>query len=330
MKLASYMTIWTLLSGLITLKTFGYLTQHLLPKQLFTHKSNHYTFMKMDNLESEFKTPSSGNSLQQLSLKYDCDEIDSDTISEYLFELGSLSVSCEVNEEKKFYLEERKWSDIQKTKNWQIATLKANFPLSFDLTSLIDVIQMTFPDIQFIFQRGFVEDRDWILHVQSSWEPMIVGDLKISFPWHDDTPIAPAPGQRSINHKLTLEGGAAFGTGDHPTTRLCLKWIQRHFQTTDYAGQDMSILDYGCGSAILGLSGLLYGATEAAGVDIDIDSLNSAKWNAERNNMKLDLYLSTETDSEHEGNYISGDDERSIGMNQFKGKNQQMEAAESL
>ena len=221
-------------------------------------------------------TNNSNNALQQLSLLFDCDTIDSDTISEFLFELGCLSVSCEVNSERDSYTEEKKWSDIIKIKNWKSAILTANFPSSFDTNSLIDVIKLTFPDILFDFQNGVVENKDWILHVQSSWAPMVIGDLTISFPWHQTTtstttPTATtlpatstttdstvAPQTQDVDkvhtittpHHIILEGGAAFGTGDHPTTRLCLRWLQRNVPS--YKGEPCNVLDYGCGSAILG------------------------------------------------------------------------------
>ena len=226
-------------------------------------------------------THNNNNALQQLTLLFDCDTIDSDTISEFLFELGCLSVSCEVNSERDSYTEEKKWSDIIKIKNWKSAILTANFPSSFDVNSLLDVIKLTFPDIIFDFQNGVVENKDWILHVQSSWAPMVIGDLTISFPWHQtttslatttptltlpatstptatttDSAVAPPTLEADKVHTITtphhiiLEGGAAFGTGDHPTTRLCLRWLQRNIPR--YKGEPCNVLDYGCGSAILG------------------------------------------------------------------------------
>jgi len=291
--------------------------------------SKTYTTKKLlqnrdNNNDNESQSP---NTLQQLSLTFDCDEIDSDTISEFLFELGSLSVSCEVEEERKSPLEEKKWSDIVKTKNWQIALLKANFPSSFDLTSLTELIQQTYPEIHFEFTVGYVEDRDWISHVQSSWKPMVVGDLMLSFPWHEQQQqqldsSSSSSSTSELKH-LVLEGGAAFGTGDHPTTRLCLRWIQKAFREKVETSNPLSLLDYGCGSAILGLAGLKYGAAEAAGVDIDVDSLISARWNAERNELSMSLYLAHESEEE-EGElgqgFLSSDEERSVMMNQFKGR----------
>ena len=272
----------------------------------------------------DIRIPANSNSLQQLVIKFNCDDIDSDIISEFLFETGSLSVSCEVESEKKSYLEEKIWSDIQKTKNWQTAILRANFPSSFYLDGLIDLIKTSYGDITtFDFEVSFVEDKDWVSHVQSSWEPMVINDLTLSFPWHNLTTTSMTYSGNTQRH-IILEGGAAFGTGDHSTTRLCIKWLQRYCannQTDSNSSDNISykiggsILDYGCGSAVLGLVGLSYGMTEAVGVDIDIDSLISAQRNCEFNHYYMELILADESE-------VDSDEEKSIILNQFRGKNE--------
>ena len=155
-----------------------------------------------------------------------------------------------------------------------------------------------------------------ISHVQSSWEPMVINDLVLSFPWHN---ISSLETNKNTLHHIVLEGGAAFGTGDHPTTRLCIKWLQNHQKDI----QNKCILDYGCGSAILALVGLSYGMNYAMGVDIDIDSLISAKGNCVMNNKTLDFVIADETD-------LDTDEEKSIVLNKFKGKNEQNEDTQFL
>eukprot|EP01032_Pedospumella_encystans_P009779 gene9779-11489_t len=104
--------------------------------------------------------------------------------------------------------------------------------------------------------------------------------------------------------ELVLEGGAAFGTGDHPTTRMCVNWLSRIFQqkrcieSTGQRAEKWSLLDYGCGSAILGLAGLRFGAATATGVDIDVDSLHSAQRNCQLNHLHVDLYLTNPDNTE--------------------------------
>lgn len=241
--------------------------------------------------------------LKQFQILYDCDAIDSDTISEFFFELGSLSVSCEVQSEKYILNDESKWSDLIKTKSWKTALLRAHFPSSFDSDSVLAVVRSTFPDIVFDAELTSVEDKDWVAHVQSSWNPIVIGDLTIRFPWHTDQPT-------QTKYELVLEGGAAFGTGDHPTTRLCSRWIEANVMHGDPSEKE--ILDYGCGSAILGLVGLKYGARRACGVDIDKDSLDSAKRNCELNNLNVELFLANDDD-------VNTSEEKSFSMNTFRG-----------
>jgi len=96
--------------------------------------------------------------------------------------------------------------------------------------------------------------------------------------------------------------------GDHPTTRLCCKWLARNIETN----KNIEVLDYGCGSAILGLSALKYGATKADGTDIDLDALISASRNCINNNLSMDLYLADDSEL---------DEVQSIVMNQLRGSN---------
>ncbi|KAJ1476426.1 ribosomal protein L11 methyltransferase-domain-containing protein, partial [Baffinella frigidus] len=72
---------------------------------------------------------------------------------------------------------------------------------------------------------------------------------------------------------LMLEGGMAFGTGEHPTTRLCCNWLQRQVQVSQEEGVGMRVLDYGAGRGVLGLAAIKFGAKEAVGVEIDRDAI---------------------------------------------------------
>jgi ribosomal protein L11 methyltransferase len=246
--------------------------------------------------------------LNQIKLLFDCDKLDSDEISELLFELGCLSVSCEVAGERLNTLnDEKNWEDLAKTKNWQTATLRAAFASSFDIDGVIEILKSTYDGIEtekIIMEP--IEDKDWVQHVQISWKPFIFEDLTVKFPWHTEN--------STTAKELHLEGGAAFGTGDHPTTRLCVSWIRSKVLDYIQRGQpDITVLDYGCGSAILGMVGLLYGATYAAGVDIDLDALSSAQRNCRLNNLHMDFYMVNE-----ENNPSSSD--VSLAYNEFRGK----------
>lgn len=115
-----------------------------------------------------------------------------------------------------------------------------------------------------------VEEQNWVQLTQSQFDPIPVSDrLWIVPSWHD------APNPSAIN--LILDPGMAFGTGSHPTTRLCLEWLERTVQTGE------SLLDYGCGSGILAIAAAKLGATQVKGVDIDPQAVEAARNNAERN-----------------------------------------------
>lgn len=126
-----------------------------------------------------------------------------------------------------------------------------------------------------------LEDKDWERAWMDDFKPLSFGDrLWIVPSWHD------APDPNAAN--LLLDPGLAFGTGTHPTTALCLEWLD---------GQDVNdsqVIDYGCGSGILGLAALLLGARHVMGVDTDPQALEASRDNARRNEVdddRLDLYL---------------------------------------
>jgi ribosomal protein L11 methyltransferase len=126
-----------------------------------------------------------------------------------------------------------------------------------------------------------VAEQDWVRLTQSQFEPIrISGRLWIVPSWH----VAPDPA--AIN--LELDPGLAFGTGSHPTTRLCLEWLEQAIQP------GTSLLDYGCGSGILGIAALKLGAGDVLGVDIDKAALIAAADNAARNHVALRLAHSSE------------------------------------
>lgn len=115
-----------------------------------------------------------------------------------------------------------------------------------------------------------VEEQNWVQLTQSQFEPIRVSErLWIVPSWHA------APDPDAII--LVLDPGMAFGTGSHPTTRLCLEWLER----TVTPG--VSMLDYGCGSGILAIAAGRLGASDVLGVDIDPQAITAAQHNAEHN-----------------------------------------------
>ena len=119
-----------------------------------------------------------------------------------------------------------------------------------------------------------VPDQDWVRLTQSQFAPVdITPDFWIVPTWHE----LPAQAVRSIR----LDPGLAFGTGTHPTTRMCLRWIARQQAPLG------RVLDYGCGSGILAIGAAKFGATDIDAVDIDPAAVESTAQNAEANAVTL-------------------------------------------
>ena len=120
------------------------------------------------------------------------------------------------------------------------------------------------------YTQEVVAEQDWVRVTQAQFEPIRVSArLWIVPSWHD------APDPEAM--VLVLDPGMAFGTGSHPTTRLCLEWLERSVTP------GLSVLDYGCGSGILAIASARLGAAEVVGVDIDEQAVIASRSNAERN-----------------------------------------------
>jgi ribosomal protein L11 methyltransferase len=122
-----------------------------------------------------------------------------------------------------------------------------------------------------------VADQDWVRLTQSQFAPVeITPEFWIVPTWHEPPEQA--------KQVIRLDPGLAFGTGTHPTTRMCLRWIAKH------PGQ-ARVLDYGCGSGILAIGAAKFGAQQVVAVDIDDAAVQSTDLNAEANNVRLQAGL---------------------------------------
>lgn len=126
------------------------------------------------------------------------------------------------------------------------------------------------------FTTEEVAEQNWVQLTQSQFDPIRITDrLWIVPSWHE------APDAGAIN--IELDPGMAFGTGSHPTTRLCLEWL------CDTVQPGVNVLDYGCGSGILGIAAVRLGAGDVLGIDIDEKAVEAARDNAQRNGVTMRL-----------------------------------------
>jgi ribosomal protein L11 methyltransferase len=139
-----------------------------------------------------------------------------------------------------------------------------------------------------------VRAQDWEAAIKDSYQPVEVAEgLWIVPTWSERATLARntftnEEEEDSSIVNLILEPGLAFGTGDHPTTRLCLKWLQAlHIRNTSGAGKNSTVrvMDYGTGSGVLAVAALLLGATTAIGTDVEHLAVRSAAQNAALNNV---------------------------------------------
>lgn len=127
------------------------------------------------------------------------------------------------------------------------------------------------------WSREQLPDRDWVRLTQAQFEPVrISARLWIVPSWEK------APDPRAIN--ITLDPGVAFGTGTHPTTRLCLEWLDENIRGGE------SVLDYGCGSGILAIAAARLGAGRVRGIDIDPQAVVAARANAMQNRVAAEFH----------------------------------------
>jgi len=206
---------------------------------------------------------------------------DAEALSEALFDLGALSVSVEdadadTPEEQPLFGEPgHEPTRLAWNRSRVVALLADDADPALLVAAAANEIGLS-PLPQYTVRE--VEEQDWVRVTQSQFEPIHIGEHIWVVPsWHD----APEPDAVV----LELDPGLAFGTGSHPTTRLCMEWLEQHVQPGERT------LDYGCGSGILAIVAKKLGAGETVGVDIDPNAVEASRYNAERNHVEATFAL---------------------------------------
>jgi len=155
----------------------------------------------------------------------------------------------------------------------------------FDAEHPMDKVLKQLEQVSF-FKQGVeykleqLEDKDWEREWMDNFHPIKFGNrLWVCPSWRD------IPDPAAVN--VMLDPGLAFGTGTHPTTALCMQWLDATIQP------EQTVVDFGCGSGILGIAALKLGAKRVIGVDIDPQAIEASTANAKRNHVEgqIELYL---------------------------------------
>jgi ribosomal protein L11 methyltransferase len=207
-----------------------------------------------------------------LSLIVDSNAEHADALSDALLESGALSVDlldadADSPDEQAIFGEPGELPPGV----WQHNRVSALFESNMDVVAILrkasaDIGLKQLPE----HHIETLDDKDWVRLTQSQFEPIPISSrLWIVPTWHN--PSDP----NAIN--IMLDPGLAFGTGSHPTTRLCLRWLDNNLQGGE------SVLDYGCGSGILAIAAIKLGAAHATGVDVDLQAVIASSDNAVAN-----------------------------------------------
>lgn len=218
-----------------------------------------------------------------LELTLPCTEAQESRYQSALDDVGALAVTlmdahAEAPDEQAIFE-----PGVGETPLWRELTLTALFPGDAVPELILLALEAFDPGLELDgAQFRQVEDQDWERAWMDQFQPMQFGRRTFIVPWNQDLPAAADVADAAV---VRLDPGLAFGTGTHPTTALCLEWLD---------GLDLSakrVLDFGCGSGILAIAALKLGAASAVGVDNDPQALTASADNAQRNDVATQLTL---------------------------------------
>ena len=213
-------------------------------------------------------------------LRVMCPEALVEILSESLDALDALSVSVEdadaqTDAEQALFGEPGMPAPKEGWQRSRVIALFSNEDLATEAERLLKA--QDFFEGCHVLGRAPVADQDWVRLTQSQFAPVdITPEFWIVPTWHE-----PPKGARYV---IRLDPGLAFGTGTHPTTRMCLRWIASH-------PVNCRVLDYGCGSGILAIGAAKFGSNDVVAVDIDVAAVQSAELNAQANAVHLAVGL---------------------------------------
>jgi ribosomal protein L11 methyltransferase len=219
-----------------------------------------------------------------LALRFDASAADADAWGDALIEAGALSVDAAdaaagTAEEKPLFGEPGEpAADLSR---WSVSRLTALLPADSDAAGVLATAARVVGTALPPHETFAVADSDWVRATQSQFAPIEIAPRVWIVPsWCE-------PVDRSASN-VALDPGLAFGTGSHPTTRLCARWLASELRPGDI------VLDYGCGSGILAIIAAKLGASRVVGTDIDAQAIAASRDNARRNGVDARFELPCE------------------------------------
>jgi ribosomal protein L11 methyltransferase len=216
--------------------------------------------------------------LQELKLIVSSEVVDE--LVDQLMDSGALSVAIEdayadTEQEQKIFDDPMYQEEPELWRNSLVyALFNPDVVLKPLIQSLLKKLNITAEKIVI----SVLENKDWVQASQAQFETIYISDqLCIAPSWRKP--------EKEVTCAVKLDPGLAFGTGSHPTTFLCLSWLEKHVQ------KNQSVLDYGCGSGILAITAKKLGAGDTFGVDIDRQAILCSRENAKANEVAVDFYL---------------------------------------
>lgn len=211
--------------------------------------------------------------------------LDLNTISDQLsvLDIASITIKDKRNENESDWFDDPENPTVLYGKTHDLVLLVSN---GTDVNQLMSQIRLILNlDYAPEYSEEIFEDKDWVTYTQSLFKEILISDsLRIVPPWEAESNFS--------GQSIIIQPGNGFGTGTHPTTQLCIKWLHENI----IGGE--SVLDYGCGSGILSIAAKKLGAEHVEGVEIDSLAINNARTNNELNQTSIPFYQADNFESE--------------------------------
>jgi len=200
-------------------------------------------------------------------IQLNCQHEQAELISDFLTDIGANAVTMNAAST------ERVFAVNNEQPLWQEVCITGFFDDSTNCDVVIEQLNKTF-SISSTFEK--TKETDWQENFRQQFKPTQFGKRLWVYPAWEKIP-------NNLPHVVTIEPGLAFGTGNHPTTAMCLTWLDKHVEN------NMTVIDYGCGTGILAIAAQKLGAEKVYGVDNDPQALVAARENTVRNNITQNI-----------------------------------------